>query len=320
MIRLDLLYNRLPSPSLLVWAESISLVERQSGKASTLTVQLCNADGRFLGAWRATRGDSLAVSIPPAAPDVYAIKKISFSRSPAVVTWEAEGRPATTAAPPDRGRGTPPPVHGALVEDKKSWPEAMKDVRLRDIAQRVCAECGLSLAYTAKSNPVIGYLARYNETGFHLLDRLCRRFALTLRATAGAVAILAMQTREDKSPPSAIDIAWPQVESLSESRSMQARSVRSARLDPRSAEPVRYSAGDGDGVDIDLSYDAEAAQALYAAAVAGTVAADVDIVPQAGVVPGCVLNIGGVGLREVVEMRYTRTGDAERMSVTVRAM
>lgn len=318
MIPLDVLYNRLPSPSLRAWVESVSLVERRDGKASTLTVSLCNADGRFLGPWRATKGDSLSLSRPPAAPDVYAIKKISVRRSPAVVTWEAEGRPATTKAPRDRGRGTPPPSSGAFVEDKKSWDAAMENVRLRSLAERVCAECGLSLKYVAKKNPVIRYVARYNETGFHLLDRYCRMFALTLRATAGSVTILAAQSREDKSPTKSVALAMDGVEELSESQDMAARSVRSARLDPRSAQPVRFSAGDGDGTDIDVHYDAQAAADIYAATVAAARVAVVDIVPRADIVAGSIVDISGLGLREVTEMRYTRTGDAERMSLTVR--
>lgn len=320
MIMLDVLCNRLAVPSLLAYAESIMLTERQSGRASTLAVTLCNVDGRFLGPWRATCGDSLAISIPPATPDVYAIKKISFNSAPATVTWEAEGRPVTTKAPADRGRGTPPPPSGALVEDRKSWGTALKNARLRDIAARVCAECGLALDYVAKSNPVIAYLARYNETGFHLLDRLCRRAALTLRATAGRVTILAMQTREDKSPPASIALPASQVVTLAQSQSTAPRSVRSARLDPRSAQPVRYAAGDGVGTDIDLQDDAIAAGQLYAAVVAGSTMADVDIIPQVGIVSGCIVDISGLGLREVVEMRYMRTGDAERMSLTVRAV
>ena len=320
MIPLDVLYNRLASPSLRAWVESVSLVERRDGRASTLTVSLCNADGRFIGPWRATKGDSLSLSRPPAAPDVYAIKKISVRRSPAVVTWEAEGRPATTKAPSDRGRGTPPPSSGAFVEDKKSWDSPVENIRLRDLAARVCAECGLALKYVAKKNPAIKYIARYNETGFHLLDRYCRMFSLTLRATAGSVTILAVQSREDKSPPKSVALAMDGVEELSESQDMAARSVRSARLDPRSAQPVRYSAGDGDGTDIDVRYDAQAAADIYAAAVAAARVAVVDIVPRVDIVAGSVVDIAGLGLREVTEMRYTRTGDAERMSITVKSV
>lgn len=320
MIPVNILYNRLSSSSLLPWVEAIDLVERVSGRASTLSVTLCNADGRFLGPWQATRGDSLSVAVSPASPDVYAIRKITTRRAPAVVVWEAEGRPATSKAPSGRGAGTPPPAHGALVEDKRSWPEPVRGKRLREIAERVCAECGLRLEYVAKSNPVIPHAARLNETGFHLLDRYCRRYALTLRANAGAVTILSMQAREDKSPPSSVAIPVQSLVDFSQAQSVAPRSVRSARFDPRTAKPVRLSAGDGAGVDVDCTFDAESAQALYAAAVAQADTATVEVVPTAGIVAGSICDIAGLGLREVVELRYTRTGDAERMTLTVREL
>lgn len=318
MIPVDILYNRLKVPSLLPWLESVELVERRAGKASTLSVTLCNADGRFLGPWRATRGDSLAVSIPPAAPDVYAIKKISYKRAPMTVTWEAEGRPATSQAPRDRGRGTPPPSAGALVEDKKSWDEPLRNIKLRDLAAKVCSECGLSLSYAARANPVLAYVARYNETGFHLLSRFCRGYSLTLRATAGNVTILAEQARQDSSPPAQVALAGDAMLSLAASDGTPPRSVRSARLDPHSARAVRFSAGDGIGTDVDLGYDADAAESIYAAEVAAASSATVEIVPRAGIVAGSIVDIAGVGLRQVLELRYTRTGDAERMALTVR--
>lgn len=320
MIPLTVLYNRLSVPTLDAWIESVQLVDRLSGGPSTLSVTLCNADGRFLSSWRATRGDSIALSIPPAAPDVYAIRKISFSRAPALVTWEAEGRPATSRIPAGHGNGVTPPAHGALVEDRRSWDEPVTGKRLRDIAQQVCDECGLRLDYVARQNPVISYLARYNQTGFALLDRLCRRFALALRATADRVVIVALQAREDKSPPSSVVVPVTRIETLAESESTTPRSVRSARLDPRSARAVRYKSGDGDGTDIDLTYDAESAGEIYAAAVAESTLAVLDVVPTVGIAAGSVVDVSGLGLREVVEMRYSRTGDAERMSLTVRAV
>lgn len=320
MLPVDVLYNRLPSPSLRRWVESVSLVERLSGRASTLAVSLCNADGRFLGEWRATKGDSIALSIPPASAEEFAIQKISHSRAPAVVTWEAEGRPATSKALTGRGGGFPPPVRGALVEDKKSWGEPLKNRRLRDVAQRVCDECGLSLKYVAKANPLIPYISRYNETGFHLIDRFCRVNALVVRATSGEVTILSAQARDDKSPPMSVSLLMDGVIGITQSDVVSPRSVRSARLDPRSASTVRLAYGDGEGPDVDLPYDADAAESLYLAAVAECRVATVDVVPVAGITAGSIIDISGVGLREVAEMRYSRTGDAERMSLMVRAL
>lgn len=318
MIPIKILYNKLESLSLMPWIESVNLVERASGKASTLTLKLCNADGRFLSLWAATKGDSIAAGISPAEPDNYAIRKISAAPAPSVVTWEAEGRPTTSKKPKNRGGGSPPPTKGAIVSDKLSWDAPLTNRRLKSIAERVCDECGLTLKYVAKSNPVISYVARYNETGFHLIERLCRRYALTVRANSDTVTILAAQTTKDAKPPAKVQISSASIKKLSTSDSTVPRSIKSARLDPRSGDSVRHSSGDGDGEDIDFDFDADDAGAIYAAHVSAASSTVVDIVPRSGITAGSVVDIADIGLREVIEMRYNRTGDSESMSLTVR--
>lgn len=318
MMPIKVLYNKLDSPSLMPWIESIALVERSGGKASTLTLKLCNRDGRFLGSWGATRGDSVAVEIPPASADPYAIRKVSAERSPAVVTWEAEARPVVTKSPKGRGSGTPPPSAGAIVSEKKSWPEPLKNKRLKSIAERVCEECGLTLKYVAKENPIVPHVARYNETGFHLIERFARRFALTVRANAGVLTVLAGQAVRDATPPVRVTIQASSVKKLGSSEAVAPSVLRSARFDPRSDSPVKHSAGDGDGGEIDVDFDADNAVALYAEFTAAASSAVVDIIPQSGIVAGSIVDVPGLGLREVMEMRYNRTGDSESMSLTVR--
>jgi phage protein D len=320
MIDFDVVYNKLDSPSLLPFLESAQLVEVTAGKASTLSLSLCNADGRFTGSWQATRGDSIALRIPPAGLMTFAIRKISVQASPRVVTWEAEARPSVSKSPSGRGSGSPPPKEGAIVSDKKSWNDGpLKNKTLKEIAQRVCSECGLTLKYCAKDNPSIEYVARYEETGFHLLTRLGRRWGLCVRASAGTLSIIGAQRSGDASPPVSIAFPVDKIISLQKVDDVKAAAVKSARLDPRKAADVQYSAGDGEGTDEDLDFDAEGAVQIYDASVASGQAAQMQIVPTAGIVAGSVLNISGYGLREVTEMRYTRTGDTETMVILTRA-
>lgn len=68
-----------------------------------------------------------------------------------------------------------------------------------------------------------------------------------------------------------------------------------------------------------MDFDVEIPSAVYDAAAASSMAADLAIVPTAEVVAGSILEIDGLGLREVVEMKYTRTGDAESMTLKTRA-
>lgn len=320
MIDFDVVYNKLDSPSLLPYLESADLVEVTAGRASTLKLSLCNADGRFTGSWQATKGDSIALRMPPAGLMTFAIKKISVQASPRVVTWEAEARPSVSKTPSGRGSGSPPPSSGAIVSDKKSWTDGpLKNKTLKEIAEKVCSECGLSLKYCAKNNPKIGYIARYNETGFHLLSRLASRHGLGVRASAGTVSIIGAQRSEDTSPPASIEFPVNKIISLSRVDDVKPAAVKSARLDPRSDKAVKYSSGDGDGTVIALDFDAESAGDIYNADVASGQAAQMQVIPTVGVVAGSVLNIAGYGLREVTEMRYTRSGDAETMTILTRA-
>lgn len=320
MISFDVQYNKLNCPSLLPFLESAELVDVTAGKASTLRLSLCNVDGRFSGQWRATKGDSIALKMPPAGAVTFAISRISVQISPRVVVWEAEARPSVSKPPASRGSGSPPPKDGAIVSDKKSWKDGpLKNQTMRQIAQRVCSECGLALKYCAKSDPVFPYVSRHDETGFHLLTRLSRRFGLCVRASAGTLSIIGAQRSDDASPPESIAFSTDKIVSLAAMDAVSPSAVKSARLDPRSGKPVRHSSGNGDGTDIVLDFDADDAGSIYSADLASQKSSQMQIVPTAGIVAGSVLEIEGFGLREVVEMRYNRTGDSESMTILTRA-
>lgn len=311
MIDIGLKYNALNTTrSLVPFVESVDLTDVRSGRASTLRITLNNADGRFTGDWRGTRGDAIAVDMPPAKTENYAIKTIRIQQSPRVVVWEAEARPATTKTVAGRG--------SAIVSEKKSWDKYRKNVTLKAVAGEVCSECGLTLKYCAKPNPEFSYVSRYNETGFHLINRLARSYGLDVRATAGELIIMGGVPKTEKSPVKPISVELAQVQSFGVSQEVAASSVQSGRLDPRKAAPVRHSAGDGDGVSDDADYDLDDASAIYDATRASAQSSEVTIIPRAGVVSGCVVQIADFGLREVTQMRYTRTGDAETMTLTTR--
>lgn len=320
MINVDVQYNKLDCPSLRPFIEAIELVDTTAGKASTLKLSLCNINGRFTGRWCATKGDSISLKMPPAGVVTFAISRITVQTSPRVVVWEAEARPSVSKAPADRGGGAPPPKNGAIVSDRLSWKDGpLKGRTLRDIAQRVCNECGLTLKYCARANPKYDYVSRYDETGFHLLTRLARRYGLCVRASAGTLSIIGAQRSDDSSPPESMPFPRDKIVSLASVDEVSPASVRSARLDPRSAAAVEHESGDGDGTITVLPYDADGAASIYSADVASRQAAQLQIVPTAGVVAGSVLNIDGMGLREVTEVRYSRSGDSEAMTITTRA-
>lgn len=316
MIRLSILYNRI-NAELMPFCESISLVERLKGKASTLDVVLCDVDGRFSGPWSAVKGDALQLAFGDADPEAYAIDRVSVSASPKAVTWSCSCRPRTVTAPKNRGGGNAPPASGALVDKKLSWGTIRRST-LRDMASRVCRECGLSLVWTPSSNPDVENVARFNETGFNFLTRYARMFGFGVHADADRITITAPSSRAMASPPAAVTLAADSITRAQSASDMAPAQLVSRRFDARSASVVSYSAGGDDaGAPIDAGFDAEDAGALYSEAVRNKFYSQASIVPSDRILAGAVVLIDG-GLYEVIEMSYIRTGDSEGQSIKTR--
>lgn len=318
MISIELQYNRL-NASLNAFVESVEYVDYSGTRPSTLSVILNNADGRFTREWACTRGDSLGLKFGAARTEALSISSVTVQAMPRTVTWTASAIPATTSAPSGRGKGEAPPAGGALVADSKSWTPELQNVRLSAVAQRVCSECGLTLRYLAKNDPVIPIVSRCMETGYHLLARISRRYALSVRATASEVQIVPRPaTRSGGGAQSSVALPLSAIVALGSSESMAPAKVASARFDPRKGEAVRSSYGDGEGAIGDLVFDADDAGALYSDAVLDSMAAQIDVTPNEKYVAGAILQIPGYGLRVITEMRYTRTGDTESMILQTR--
>lgn len=318
MIRLDIRYNELEA-SLMPFVEEVEYHDMMAGEPSELKITLCNADGRFTAsAWSATCGDSLSLQWGAARPEPLAISGIGVERVPRLVIWVARSIPVTSSAPSGRGGGTPPPAPGAFIDERKSW-DTVQRVRLSEIARRVCSECGLVLRYLSKSDPIIAQVARYNETGYHLIERLCRRYGLTVRSTASEVQIIARPgTMSAEAPVQAtIELPRDRIISLRNVDSLPARAIKSVRRDPRSGDVIRRSVGSGDGSVIGLYYDIEDAE-IYDEAVLDAQAERMSVYPDDRITAGTLVKTP-YGLRVVTEMRYNRTGDSETMELMTRA-
>ena len=317
MLSFDVLYNRL-SASLLPYLESVEYVDTLGKDPSTLAVTLCNADGRFTREWSCTQGDSLSLRFGAATPDPFAISEVSVEAVPRLVTWRASARPATIKAPSGRGKGTSPPSSGALISDKRSWDSYTSTVTLREVAQRVCAECGLALQYSAKTNPRLLRVVRFRESGYHLLERLCRMHGLSVRATAARVQIVARPGTPDAPAQNVVDVPSDAIISIQNTEALRVSRIQSARRDPYTNRVERVSYGDGDGGVVSLGYSIADAASIYDEAILDALAGGLTVYPDARYVAGAVLKIDGIGLRVVTEMRYTRTGDSEQMTLSTR--
>lgn len=317
MLSFDVLYNRL-SASLLPYLESVEYVDALGKDPSTLAVTLCNADGRFTREWSCTQGDSLSLRFGAATPDPFAISEVSVEAVPRLVTWRASARPATIKAPSGRGKGTSPPSSGALISDKRSWDSYTSTVTLREVAQRVCAECGLALQYSAKANPRLLRVVRFRESGYHLLERLCRMHGLSVRATAARVQIVARPGTPDAPAQNVVDVPSDAIISIQNTEALRVSRIQSARRDPYTNRVERVSYGDGDGGVVSLGYSIADAASIYDEAILDALAGGLTVYPDPRYVAGAVLKIDGIGLRVVTEMRYTRTGDSEQMTLSTR--
>lgn len=317
MLSFDVLYNRLGA-SLLPYLEQVEYVDTVGRDPSTLAVTLCNADGRFTREWSCTKGDSLSLRFGAATAEPLAISEVSVEAVPRLVTWRASARPATVKAPSGRGGGTPPPSSGAFVSDKRSWDSYTSTVTLREVAQRVCAECGLALHYSAKTNPRLLRVARLRESGYHLLERLCRMHGLAVRATAAQVQIVARPGTPEAPAQNVVDVPSDAIISMQQTDALKVAKIQSARRDPYTNRVERVSHGDGDGGVVSLGYSIADAAGIYDEAILDALAGELTVYPNPRYVAGAVLKIPGLGLRVVTEMRYTRSGDAEQMSLVTK--
>lgn len=312
-------YNELDEVGVLPYLESVALIDRLSGTASELTLSFMDVDSRFsTGLWRATKGDGITCGFAGLKDEYYAIDRITSQNMPAVVTWHATARPRTVKAPKSRGGGYPPPSGGAIINERKSW-DSERKVAFKKLCKRVCDECGLKLNYMIKENPIISDVARYQESGFDLLQRYCNIYGYAIRATSSEVTILAAarsvaKSVESTAQPEVIDVPADSILSMTQSAPMKPSKVVSARLDPRTGNVIRGSAGDGDGAADELNFDALSPAAIYASRL-GAVGA-VSVIPNAKYCAGARVRINN-SLYTVKEMRYNRTGDNETMSLVL---
>lgn len=319
MIELAAKYNRLGA-DISYWIEGMTINEKDGKEASTLEITLCNSDGRFSGAWQAMQGDSVSIQLGQVPPENYSISSIAVSYSPKTVKWQCVARPVTTKAPAGRGSGSPPPAKGALVDSKKSW-DAIASITFSGLLARVCSECGLTPKYCPRKDPTLKNVVRYNESGWHLLDRYARGYGFNVRATADKVQIIAPAAKQNNSGQTAqttITLHNENILRFGAASKLAPAKVQSRRFDPHSAQVVEYSAGDGDGDQIDVTFDADGPESLYDACVMAGLARSIDVIPDARFVAGALISVDGAGTMQISEMRYTRTADSETMQITTK--
>lgn len=317
MLELTVTYNRL-SADISRFVENLNLTERIGREAGTLDVTLCNADGRFTRDWQATQGDSLSLKLGTIPSEPYSITSVTVSTLPKTVTWQCKARPATTKSPEGRGSGTKPPAKGAVVDTRLSWP-SIASITLSGLLAKVCGECGLKSRFCPKKDPKLTNVVRYNESGWHLLDRYARSSGYSLRATADTVSIIAPKQSGNAGTQTDVHVPMSAILALGSAEGMKPAKVQSRRYDPRSAKIVEVSAGDGDGDELGFDFDIDDASSLYDDIMLSKLAQTLTVIPDARYVAGAMISVDSIGRLQVTQMTYSRTGDTETMQLSTRS-
>ena len=105
---------------------------------------------------------------------------------------------------------------------------------------------------------------------------------------------------------------------MQQTDALKVAKIQSARRDPYTNRVERVGYGDGDGGVVSLGYSIADAAGIYDEAILDALAGELTVYPDPRYVAGAVLKIPGLGLRVVTEMRYTRSGDAEQMSLSTK--
>ena len=141
---------------------------------------------------------------------------------------------------------------------------------------------------------------------------------LSVRATAARVQIVARPGTPDAPAQNVVGVPSDAIISMQNTEALKVSRIQSARRDPYTNRVERVSYGDGDGGIVSLGYSIADAASIYDEAILDALAGGLTVYPDARYVAGAVLKIDGIGLRVVTEMRYTRTGDSEQMTLSTK--
>lgn len=134
-------------------------------------------------------GDSIGISFitkKGESPETsYTIQEVKDSGG-GTLSWSAVAKPIARKSTGSKGKQ--PPTGGAIMSKAKT--ETLTFVSFAAYAAQVAKEADMKLLFTAPDK-VISKLARYQETGYYVLSRLCSRYGYFLRVEADRIVITA---------------------------------------------------------------------------------------------------------------------------------
>ena len=159
---------------------SFTYNDNRSGEADSITVELEDRQGKFIGDWFPKRNSVMVASIRvkdwKGAGDTQILKCGIFEID------EIEASQGTLSI---KGVSSPVTYAGRRESITKTW----EKMQLKSIAQDIAGKAGLTLNYTAAENPEFGRIDQTQESNLQFLTRLTHRSGLAIKIVDGKISI-----------------------------------------------------------------------------------------------------------------------------------
>lgn len=159
---------------------SFTYNDNRSGEADSITVDLEDSHGLFLGDWFPKRNSTITVSIRATdwnqSGDTQVLKCGIF---------EIDEIEASQGKVSIKGISSPVTFGGRRETVTKTW----EKVQLKNIAKDIAAKSGLELNYTAVENPEFNRIDQTQESNLQFLMRLVHKSGLAIKIVDGKISI-----------------------------------------------------------------------------------------------------------------------------------
>lgn len=192
---------------------SFTYNDNEAGKKDDISIDLKDDHGRWHGDWLPTKGDSISCAIVLDGERLqcgtFAIDDISCSGFPNVCSIAASSAPRRQTSTSSKGNA---PKGGAINEKRT---RNFASLTLRELAQKVCDECGLKLQYLPEKEFVFPHSSQQNESGYTFINRLSWSRGCGLKCTPDRMTIIPYRSVDSGDITTKIDLSVADVTSWS---------------------------------------------------------------------------------------------------------
>lgn len=177
--------------------DNFSYTDVASGESDSITIELCNIDKRWMGAWLPSKGDKIVAKIlmqnwkekeknNKFVCGDFVLDEYSFSGRPLTATLSAVSLPQDEAF--------------NATKRTKIW----EKVTLFEIAKSIATKASLKIEYDADKIP-IALCEQNNQTDCNFLYELCKDYGLAMKVYGNKICIFDEEKYEGKKAVATID-------------------------------------------------------------------------------------------------------------------